>query len=89
MMTALGVFLLNKIKPYLIYAALAGAFVITVLLVLSRVKQAGVLQERVEVQKRTIDAVKERENVRQEIAIEKRVTGHSSADILRNDWSRD
>lgn len=88
-LAALGLGLFNKAKPYLLYIALGVVAVITVLALLSRVKEAGKLQERVETMKRTIDAVKEREDVRQEIAEEKRATGRSSGDILRDEWTRD
>jgi ABC-type protease/lipase transport system fused ATPase/permease subunit len=36
------------LKPYLLQIALFGAAIVTVLLVLARVKRAGVLQERTE-----------------------------------------
>ena len=89
MIATIGAFLLPKIQKYLIWILLAIAVIVTIVLVMAKVEKAGRLQERVETMKRTIDAVKERENVRQEIAVARRTTGRSSADILRDEWSRD
>lgn len=81
--------LFNWLKPYLLYILLAGAVIITVLSILARVKQAGVLQERVETMKRTIDAVKERKEVERENAQERRDTGITANEQLRKKWQRD
>lgn len=81
--------LFNWLKPYLLYILLAGAVIITVLSILARVKQAGVLQERVETMKRTIDAVKERKEVERENAKERRDTGVTANEQLRKKWQRD
>lgn len=82
-------FIWGAAKPYLLQILLVGAAVITVLSILAKVKQAGVLQERVETMKRTIDAVKERKEVERENAQERRDTGVTANEQLRRKWQRD
>ena len=88
-MPAFLFFLLPGLKKYGLYILLGLVAIFTVLRVVAGLRNEGRLQERVEGMKRTIDAVKEREKVREEIAEEKRDSGRSSADILRDEFSRD
>jgi predicted Holliday junction resolvase-like endonuclease len=79
----------GKIAPYALYILMGLAVVVTVLLVLAKVKQAGVLQERVETMQRTIEAVKERKEIERANAQERRDTGVTANDQLRRKWQRD
>lgn len=79
----------GKIQPILGYILLAGAIIVTILLVLARVKNAGVLQERVETMQRTIDQVKVQKEVARANAEERRTTGITANQQLRNKWQRD
>lgn len=77
------------VKPYIWKIILGAVIVITVLAVMARIKNAGRLQERVEAQKRTIDAVKRKKEVQREIRDDLRKSGKSASDRLREQWSRD
>lgn len=85
MMTAIWLL----IRPFALKLALIGAAILTVLAVLTRAKNAGRVQERVEAQARTIETVKRRTEVENELRNERRRTGKSAADRLRDTWSRD
>lgn len=89
MIAALGVWALGLVQKWGVYLLLAGAVIVTVLLVLARVKRAGVLQERVETMQRTIEQVKEKAKVERETQQEIRDSGASASDILHRDWQRD
>lgn len=89
MMAALGVWGLGVLQKWGIYLLLGGAVVVTVLLVLARVKNAGVLQERVEVLQRTVNQVKVKAQVEREIQQDLHATGQSASDRLHRDWQRD
>lgn len=79
----------SKVSPFVGYLLLAGAIVVTVLLVFAKVKQAGALQERVETMQRTIEAVKAQKEISRANAQERRDTGVTANEQLRSKWQRD
>lgn len=85
----IGSWLWGKVQPIIGWIALGAAVVVTILLVMARVKQAGQLQERVETMQRTIDQVKVRKEVESENAAERRNTGITANEQLHRDWQRD
>jgi hypothetical protein len=62
--TAVATLLWGQVKPILLYLVLGLAFVGTVAMVLLRVKNAGVMQERAETAIKAIDNLKRQEQAR-------------------------
>lgn len=82
-------FIWSFIQPVFGKLLIGLVAVVTVLGVLARIKHAGRLQERVETQRRTIESVKRRQEVKHEVRKDLRDSGESAAERLRGKWARD